>query len=72
MQERVRVHIPYVVELDEDGVFCAHAQLAPGIGAHGEGSDEDSAVADLREALGGLIAEFGVPREVIVDVPVSA
>jgi hypothetical protein len=31
------VHVPYTVEQDEDGVFCAHAQLRPGVGANGEG-----------------------------------
>ena len=27
------VHIPYTVEQDEDGVWCAHAQLRPEFGA---------------------------------------
>lgn len=62
------VHVPYVVERDEDGVWCAHAQLRPGVGAHGQGEDEAAAVADLREALTGLIGEFGVPRELAVTV----
>jgi hypothetical protein len=31
------VHVPYTVEQDEDGVWCAHAQLRPGVGANGEG-----------------------------------
>jgi predicted RNase H-like HicB family nuclease len=51
------------VEQDEDGVFCAHTQLRPGMGANGEGDTPDAAVADLREALEGMIAEFGVPQE---------
>jgi predicted RNA binding protein YcfA (HicA-like mRNA interferase family) len=29
------VHVPYTVEQDEDGVWCAHAQLRPGVGARG-------------------------------------
>jgi predicted RNase H-like HicB family nuclease len=62
------VHVLYVVELDEDGVWCAHAQLRPGVGAHGQGKDEAAAVADLREALTGLIAEFGVPNELAIPV----
>ena len=56
------VHVPYTVEQDEDGVWCAHAQLRPGIGAHGAGDDPESAVTDLREALIGLIGEFGPHR----------
>jgi hypothetical protein len=26
------VHVPYTFEQDEDGVWCAHAQLRPGVG----------------------------------------
>ncbi len=28
------VHVPYTVEVDEDGVWCAHAQLRLGVRAH--------------------------------------
>jgi hypothetical protein len=55
------VHLPHTVEQDEDGVWCAHAQLRLGVGAHGEGGSREGAIADLCEALIGLIAEFGVP-----------
>ena len=47
------VHVLYTVEQDEDGVWCAHAQLRPGVGANGEG-DPSAAVGELREALDGL------------------
>ena len=57
------VHVPYTVEQDENGIWCACAQLRPGVGAHGEGDSREAAIADLREALLGLIAEFGVPDE---------
>ncbi|MGF1663183.1 MAG: hypothetical protein ACFCVG_12095 [Kineosporiaceae bacterium] len=67
MSARV-VHVPYEVEQDEDGVWCAHAQLRPGLGAHGEGDTEDAAVEDLRVALGALIAEFGTPRELTLTI----
>jgi predicted RNase H-like HicB family nuclease len=62
------VTVPIVIERDEDGTWCAHAQLRPGVGAHGEGSTEQEALDDLREALIGLIEEFGVPRELSVTV----
>lgn len=62
------VHVPSEVEQDEDGVWCAHAQLRPGLGAHGEGDTEDAAVDDLREALRTLIAEFGTPRELTLTI----
>jgi predicted RNase H-like HicB family nuclease len=61
------VHVPYIVEQDEDGVWCAHAQLRPGVGAHGEGDSAEAAIDDLREALSGLIAEFGPPDELTLD-----
>jgi predicted RNase H-like HicB family nuclease len=62
------VTVPVVVERDEDGVWCAHAQLRPGVGAHGEGDSEEEALDDLREALRGLIEEFGVPRALTITV----
>lgn len=65
------VHVPYTVGQDEDGVWCAHAQLRPGVGAHGEGDSAAAAVADLRQALEGLIAEFGPPDELAVTVDVA-
>jgi predicted RNase H-like HicB family nuclease len=68
MAELRTVTVPFVVERDEDGVWCAHAQLRPGVGAHGEGGTEEEALEDLRAALIGLIEEFGVPRELSVTV----
>jgi predicted RNase H-like HicB family nuclease len=64
----ITVTVPVVVERDEDGVWCAHAQLRPGVGAHGQGDTEEAALDDLREALTGLIEEFGVPRELSITV----
>ncbi|MEU4836436.1 hypothetical protein [Streptosporangium sp. NPDC023615] len=55
------VHVPYVLEQDESGVWCAHAWLRPGRGAHGEGATPQEATGELREALIGLIEEFGAP-----------
>ena len=65
------VHVPYTVEQDEDGVWCAHAQLRPNVGAHGEGDTEEAAIDDLREALGGLIQEFGAPDELTLTLDVA-
>jgi predicted RNase H-like HicB family nuclease len=65
------VHVPYTVGQDEDGIWCAHAQLRPGVGANGEGDTANAAVADLREALEPLIAEFGAPEELTVMVDVA-
>jgi hypothetical protein len=66
------VHLPYTVEQDEDGVCCAHAQLRPGVGAHGEGDSRDAAIADLSEAFLGLITEFGAPGELTLVLDVEA
>jgi len=65
------VHVPYTVEQDEDGVWCAHAQLRPGVGANGEGDTPEAAIDDLREALIGLIAEFGAPDELTLTLDVA-
>jgi predicted RNase H-like HicB family nuclease len=65
------VHVPYTVEQDEDGVWCAHAQLRPGVGANGQGETSEAAVEDLRKALIVLVEEFGVPDELTVNVDVA-
>ena len=62
------VTVPYTIEQDEDGVWCAHAQLRPGVGANGDGDTPEAAVQDLREALTGLIETFGVPHLITVTV----
>lgn len=64
------VHVPYVVERDEDGVWCASAQLRPGVGAVGDGPTAEAAVADLRDALEALLAEVGPPDELTLTLDV--
>jgi hypothetical protein len=61
----------YAAGQDEDGVRCAHAQLRPGGGPVARGDTLDTAVADLREALVGLVAEFGAPDELTLMVDVA-
>jgi predicted RNase H-like HicB family nuclease len=65
------VHIPCTVEPDQDGAWCAHAPLRPGAGANGEGDSREAAIADLRQALDGLIAEFGPPQELTLTVDMT-
>lgn len=65
------VHVPYTLEQDEDGVWCAHAQLRPGVGVNGDGVTREAAIADLREALAALITEFGIPDELTVTLEVA-
>ncbi len=62
------MHVPYTLEQDEDGVWCASALIRPGAGAVGDGSTPDEAVADLRDALVALITEIGAPDELTLEV----
>ena len=64
-------HVPYAVEQDEDGVWCASAQLRPGVGAVGDGATAEAAVADLRDALEALLAEVGPPDELTLTLDVA-
>ena len=65
------VHVPYVVEQDEDGVWCASAQLRPGVAAFGDGPTREEAVADLRAGLELLIEEVGIPDELTLTLNVA-
>lgn len=57
------VHVPYTVEQDEDGVWCAHAWLGSSGGANGNGATPEEAVADLREAVRMVLDEDGIPEQ---------
>ena len=65
------VHVPYVVEQDEDGVWRASAQLRPGVAAFGDGPTREEAVADLRAGLELLIEEVGIPDELTLTLNVA-
>lgn len=65
------VHVPYTLDQDEDGVWCASAQLRPGVGAVGDGATPEEAIADLREALMVLIEEVGAPPELTLTLDVA-
>jgi predicted RNase H-like HicB family nuclease len=65
------IHVPYAVEQDEDGVWCASAQIRPGVGAVGDGPTREAAVADLRDALVVLLAEVGPPEELTLTLDVA-
>jgi predicted RNase H-like HicB family nuclease len=55
------VLVPMTVTQDEDGWWCAHAQLGPNIGANGQGQTRQEALADLREAVLASFEVDGVP-----------
>ena len=65
------IHVPYTLEQDEDGVWCASAQLRLGVGAVGDGATPEEAIADLREALMLLIEEVGAPPELTLTLDVA-
>lgn len=65
------IHMPYTLAQDEDGVWCASAQLRPDVGAAGDGATADEAIADLRDALTALIEEVGVPQELTLTLDVA-
>ena len=62
------MHVPYTLQRDEDGVWCASALVRPGAGAVGDGATPEEALADLREGLTALIAEIGAPDEITLEV----
>ena len=63
-----QVHVPYTVSQDEMGVWCASAELRPGVGAVGDGATAEEAVADLRASLSVLLAEVGPPDELTLTL----
>lgn len=62
------VHVPYVVEQDEDGIWCTSALLRPGVGAVGDGTTPEEAVTDLRVGLEALLEIVGPPSELTLTV----
>jgi hypothetical protein len=72
------VLVPMTVDQDEDGWWCAHAQLGPNVGANGQGRTRKEAVDDLRDAvLASFEADGGIPAWLVrsdslaVDVEVA-
>jgi predicted RNase H-like HicB family nuclease len=43
--------VPYTIERDENGMWCASAQLGPKAFAYGDGESEEAALADLRAGI---------------------
>ncbi|WP_068027994.1 hypothetical protein [Nocardia mexicana] len=65
------VHVPYVLEQDEDGVWCASATIRPGVGAVGDGDTPDAALTDLREGLLALFEDVEPPAEMTLELDVA-
>ena len=52
-------------------MWCAFAQLRPGVGAVDDSPTAEAAVADLRDALEALLAEVGPPDELTLTLDVA-
>jgi hypothetical protein len=63
------IRVPYVVEQDEDGAWCASARLRPGVAAFGDGPTREAAIADLCAGLGLLLDEVCRPGELAGEGP---
>ena len=55
----LEMRVPCTVEQDEDGVWCASAFIRPGVGAAGDGTTPEEAIAGLRTALEALLDVAG-------------
>jgi hypothetical protein len=53
------VLVPYVVEQDEDGAWCAYAPVRPGVAAFGDGLTRQDALDDLKVGLAALLGVVG-------------
>ena len=65
------VHVPYTVIRTKTVSGVPTHSCAPVWGVNGEGDNREAAIADLREALEGLIAEFGAPQELTLTIDVA-
>jgi hypothetical protein len=66
-----RRHVPYVVEQDEDGIWCASAQLRTDAGTGMRRPDGRSRGRGLRDALEALLAEVGPSDELTLTLDVA-
>jgi hypothetical protein len=65
-----RLHVPFVVEQDEDGTWLAEAALTPDTFVNGEGATREAAIDDLRATIVELTTETGIPEQLVVDVEI--
>jgi predicted RNase H-like HicB family nuclease len=65
------ITVPFTIEQDENGVWCAEAALTPKSFANGEGATPEAAIEDLKEAIAVLAESVGVPEQLTVTVEVD-
>ncbi|MEV4265690.1 hypothetical protein [Kribbella sp. NPDC049584] len=69
---RRELQIPFTVEQDENGDWCAAAALTPDAFANGQGGTREQAIEDLKAAIVLLADEVGVPEQLTVTVEDTA
>jgi hypothetical protein len=57
------VHVPYVVEQDEDGVWCASAQFRPCVDAVSDGATQEGRSPTSAARFEALLDVVGPPDE---------
>ncbi|MFF0342220.1 type II toxin-antitoxin system HicB family antitoxin [Kribbella sp. NPDC004875] len=67
---RHQLHVPYVVEQDDDGIWTAEAALTPDSFLHANGRTREAALEDLREAILEAVNDAGLPEQLVVDVEI--
>jgi hypothetical protein len=65
------ITVPFTIEQDENGVWCAEAALSPKSFANGSGPSPEAAIEDLKEAVAILAETIGVPEQLTVTVEVD-
>jgi predicted RNase H-like HicB family nuclease len=64
-----QLHVPYVVEQDEDGTWLAEAALTPDIFVQGEGETREAAIEDLRTSITQAATDSGIPDQLVITLP---
>lgn len=67
---RRQLHLPFVVDQDEDGTWIAESALTPDIFVSGEGETREASLDDLRLQIARAVADSGAPEQLVVDVDV--
>jgi predicted RNase H-like HicB family nuclease len=62
------IHVPYTIEQDEDGIWCAAAALTPDAFANGQGATREAAIEDLKAAIELLAESVGVPEQLVMTL----
>ncbi|TDD16725.1 hypothetical protein E1218_29150 [Kribbella turkmenica] len=65
------ITVPFTIEQDENGTWCAAAALNPDSFPNGEGATREAAIEDLKAAIAVLAETVGVPEQLTVTVEID-